>query len=229
MITEIIPEIVVPGKRLGRQIEHDHQSRGFQATVRQQKIVSKDWKRYCDAFDQGDIGSCTGNAMAGALTTEPFFEQGRKIDESLAVLLYSFATRLDYISGHYPPDDTGSSGLAVAKVAHKLGYIRAYHHTFTLAGLLASLSHTGPVIVGISWYSSFDNPVGIDSMLEITSDAEVRGGHEVELLGIDAENRIVKGINSWGRDWGTNGRFTMSFDTLHRLLDEKGDCVVPIL
>ncbi len=66
-------------------------------------------------------------------------------------------------------------------------------------------------------------------MLEITANAEVRGGHEVELLGIDAENRIVKGINSWGREWGSNGYFSMSFDTLHRLLDEKGDSVVPIL
>jgi hypothetical protein len=223
-----LPETVVNGKRLGRHIEHDHQSRGYSAS-KSLSLVDKSWIRYAAPFDQGDIGSCTGNAMAGCLVTEPFFSPGHKVDEALAVLIYSAATRLDYIAGHYPPTDTGSSGLACAKVAHKLGYISAYKHAFCMPSLLGSLSRVGPVMIGIGWYDSFDSPIGSGALLAISADAQVRGGHEVQLLGIDPLNRLVRGCNSWGDQWGDAGYFTMGFDTLDRLMSERGDCIVPLL
>lgn len=220
-----IHEHVVPGKRLGRHVEHDSRSRAFEATTRRAPLVSKTWRRDVPAFDQGDLGSCTGNAMAGALITEPF-DCPRPVDEALAVELYSAATRLDYVPGHYPPEDTGSSGLAVAKAASRLGLVHAYHHAFSLNGCLAALGHVGPVIIGIPWYAGFDAPVGSGALIQIVGD--VRGGHEVELLGVDVDTRLVFGVNSWGPSWGADGRFSMSWDTLERLLSEDGDCVVPM-
>jgi hypothetical protein len=221
-------ETIVYGKRLGRHVEHDHRSRGYEVTTHRLALANKVWNRDVPAFDQGDLGSCTGNAMAGVLVSEPFFEKERTVDEHLAVLIYSAATRLDYISGHYPPEDTGSSGLAVAKVSHKLGYISGYRHAFSLRGCLSALSYTGPVIIGLNWYDSFDSPVGMGAELSISPNASVRGGHEVELLGIDIDTSMIFGINSWGSAWGNGGRFSMSFDTLERLLEERGDVVVPL-
>jgi hypothetical protein len=164
--------------------------------------------------------------MAGALATGPHFQPGRVVDEAFAVKLYSQATYLDYIGGHYPPEDTGSTGLAVAKAASRMGFIHAYHHAFSLQGALAALSNVGPVIIGVNWYAGFDEPVGPHAELQIGGD--VRGGHEVELLAIDVDARMVRGVNSWGSGWGDKGYFTLSFATFDQLLGERGDVVVPI-
>jgi hypothetical protein len=140
--------------------------------------------------------------------------------------LYSAATRLDYITGHYPPDDTGSSGLAVAKAAARLGLIHAYHHAFGLNSALGALGHVGPIIIGVDWYESFDTPVGAGALLEIGG--EIRGGHEVQLLAVDVDQKLVRGVNSWGEGWGDKGYFSMSFATLAQLLEDSGDVVVPV-
>jgi hypothetical protein len=222
-----IPEVVVPGKRLGRHIEHDPRSRAFETPHAAAPLISAKWFRHCAPFDQGDLGSCTGNAMCGAVMTEPLF-RGEALTETDAVSVYSAATRLDAVRGVYPPTDTGSSGLAVARVARSKGYITSYAHAFSLQAALAALGR-GPVIIGINWYDSFDDPAGAHAELIIKPGAAIRGGHEVELNEIDIASKYVRGVNSWGIGWGDGGCFVMSFDTLGRLLSEGGDCVVPRL
>jgi hypothetical protein len=215
-----------PGRgRLGRHIEHDERSRGY-AHTSTGPLVSRKWKRHCPAFNQGELGSCTGNAEGGLLMTEPFYKPGRVIGQEECVALYKRATRLDRIRGHFPPEDTGSSGLAVMKAAVELGYLTGYRHAFGLTDALHALT-VGPVIAGIDWFSGFDTPKGKDSdTLEISG--EVRGGHEVELLEIDVELMRVGGIQSWGEGFARRGYFYMSFATLATLLSRHGDVTVGI-
>jgi len=217
-----IPEIIVPGKTLGRHIHHDERSRAFETP--HQTIVTMFWPRKCDPFDQGSLGSCTGNAMIGAVMTMPIWK-GQQLIESDCVNLYSEATKLDNIYGSYPPDDTGSSGIAVAKAAKRDGIIKGYHHAFSLQKSLAALSK-GPVIIGINWYEGFDR-ANENGLIEI--DGSIRGGHEVVLDGIDVENGLVWGTNSWGLGYGLKGRFNMTFGTLKRLLKQNGDCTIPFV
>ena len=139
--------------RLGRHVEHDPLSRAFSAGTALVKTVT--YKRHGVPFDQGELGSCTGNAMAGVLMTEPLWKPGRNLTETDAVKLYKAATKLDNIPGNYPPTDTGSSGLAVMKAAVNAKYIVGYAHSFSLDQLLGSLS-LRPGILGINWYDSFD-------------------------------------------------------------------------
>lgn len=221
----VLPEVRKPGKRLGRHVEHDARSFAFAAPMALTPLKSVDWTRHCDPFDQGDLGSCTGNAMAGALMTEPLYIAGRELGEADAVSLYEMATTLDNIMGSYPPDDTGSSGVAVAKAARKKGMISVFHHAFSLSAALHALSK-GPVIAGISWFEGFDSPEGDAAELKISG--VVRGGHEICLDGIDVENGYVKGTNSWGINWGNRGCFVMSFGTLRQLLKDDGDITVPV-
>jgi hypothetical protein len=219
-----IKEIAGAG-RLGRHVEHDPRSRAFSAGTAAIKSIRH--KRHGSAYNQGNLGSCTGNAMAGALMTEPLWKRGRRLIEKDAVALYKAATHLDSIPGSYPPDDTGSSGLAVMKAAVKKRYIKGYAHTFSLNQLLGSLVRY-PGILGVNWYDSFDDPRP-DGECRLTRGASIRGGHEVQLFGIDVKKKQVWCYNSWGAGWGGlgNGTFCFSYKTLERLLHEKGDATFP--
>ena len=210
-----------PGRRLGRHVEHDPRSRAYPAPTA--PISDVRHVRHGSAFNQGELGSCTGNAMAGALMTEPFYRSGRRLGETEAIALYELATKLDHVAGEYPPDDTGSTGLAVAKAAREDGHISRYTHAFGLHHALGALT-AGPVIAGIHWYDSFDEPTS-NGECPLPVGAKVRGGHEIELFGIQVQNRRVWCYQSWGARWGGlgDGTFWFSWETFERLLGERGD------
>ena len=211
-------------KFLGRHIEHDPASRQFPA-AQAAALKTVTHERKCAPFDQGQLGSCTGNAMAGLLMTVPYFDPNRPaLNEATAVSIYEAGTKLDKIPGSYPPHDTGSSGLAVMKAAKKMGFIKAYHHAFGLQHALAALV-LGPVITGVNWYEGFDNP-DANGLVHVTG--AVRGGHEFEVVAIDVEKKTVTACNSWGTGWGKNGFFTFSWADWDRLLKEQGDVTVAV-
>lgn len=223
-----IPEHVVPGKPLGRHVRHDSRSLSFLVPRTDpstwQTMV---WTRAIPILDQGNVGSCTGNAATGALGTMPLYtalkdqvDAGLALDEEAAVRLYSAATALDPYQGTYPPEDTGSDGLSVAKAVQSAGLISGYTHATSLDAMISALQ-TGPVIVGVNWYEGFDNPAA-GGLVAISG--EVRGGHEFEVTGVDVERQRFLAANSWGPGWGMQGYFTFSWDTMTQLLAEDGDC-----
>jgi len=221
------------GGRLGRHVRHDPRSLRYQVAAKSTgTLMSVRHARTIPVLDQGDLGSCTGNATEGALGTSPFIEAipttvlGRptgnaQVDEDQAIALYSAATVLDDYDGGYPPTDTGSDGLSVAKAALAAGLISGYQHATSLDAALAALE-ARPVIAGINWYDSFDSPLP-SGFMTITNGAQVRGGHEVCLDELDVENRRVWLTNSWGGTWGLLGRACLSWDDFGRLLGEQGD------
>lgn len=220
--------LIAERNRLGRHVEHDERSKNYPVPRLATPPKSVQYDRHCPPFDQGNLGSCTGNAMAGVLMTDPFWKPGRILAEADAVRLYSEATHLDNIRGSYPPDDTGSSGLAVAKAARKEGWISSYQHAFGLDHLLHGLSQR-PGLLGMHWYTSFDSPLPTGEC-PLTAGATVRGGHEVEMFRLDTQNQQVWCYQSWGPTWGGlgNGTFWFSFQTLTRLLAEQGDATFPV-
>lgn len=112
-----------PPFKLGRLVRHDPRSRAYPAAAAP-VLRSVTWRRYGATLDQGDTSSCTGHAMAHAVNTRPTHKTGtRLLTHQDALRLYSAATHLDPWPDTYPPDDTGSSGLAVAKAARDAGHI----------------------------------------------------------------------------------------------------------
>lgn len=207
--------------RLGRHVEHDPASRAFAIAQATEQLRTVSHRRHVPIFDQGDLGSCTGNAAAGAMGTGPWTHT---TDEQVAIYFYERATHLDRIKGVYPPDDTGSSGLAVMKAVREQGWISSYRHCFSLHAVLTALQAT-PVVAGINWYESFDRP-GLDGRVHVTGD--VRGGHELCLTGVDIEAGTIRAANSWGAGWGDHGYLTFVFADFDRLLHEHGDVTVPV-
>ena len=208
---------------LGRLVEHDERSRAFRAATAPE-LRSVKHRRYVGILDQGQLGSCTGNALAGAIDTAPLHKAGRNLHEADAVKLYSLATTLDDDPQNYPPTDTGSSGLAVCKAGVQLGYLASYGHAFSLDEALAALV-VSPVIIGINWYEDMFDP---DSAGFVHPGGALAGGHEVELVGLDVKGSYVWAANSWGTSWGLKGYFKVSFADLGRLLSEDGDCTIPV-
>lgn len=220
---------------LGRHVNHDPASKayGFDATGVAVKSIRH--QRNIPVLNQGNLGSCTGNAMTGLLGTGAFFPvlpaqtlstTDPAFNEQIAINLYSKATQLDGYKGQYPPTDTGSDGLSVAKAAQKNGWISGYQHTFDFNTFLAAIA-TQPVIVGIDWYSSFETPAA-DGQIKLESQAFVEGGHEIVLDELDVENQRIWLTNSWGAMWGAQGRAYFSFADFEALLAADGDVVVPV-
>lgn len=218
-----LPELKVEGKRLGRHINHDPQS--LQYLVEPATVAkSVTWKRVIPVLDQGNLGSCTGNATTGVLGTEVNYDdlsasQQKQLNEEFAVKVYSLATQLDSYSGTYPPEDTGSDGLSAAKAAQQLGFTPGYLHITSIASAQAAIQN-GPFMVGASWYSGMDSP---DSNGLVHVNGTVRGGHEFECIGYSVENQLWEFVNSWGDSWGKSGHFFVSETDFERLLKQGGD------
>jgi hypothetical protein len=242
-MAEIIPARPDNPFGLGRHVNHDPRSREYPVrSTPPAQLKSVEWVRRVPIFDQGQLGSCTGNAAGGWLGTDNSVRQGLTeasiimsaaskvsvpVDEALAVEIYHEATVLDPYQGTYPPDDTGSDGLSVAKVLKSMGVVDVYQHAFSLSALQSALQ-TSPAMLGTEWLQNMFNP---DKNGVVTLGGSVAGGHEYLCVGFDAGDlgwpAPFKFANSWGPGWGMGGYFFMSADTVTKLLKAQGDVTVP--
>ena len=250
MTIRLIEQQHRPGQHLGRHIEHDPRSLAYaHGVLPKSAIKSVEWTRRIPILDQGNLGSCTGNAGTGVLGTDSagrtatttvtisaagaaashglFIAGDHALDEAFAVALYSLATILDGVSGTYPPTDTGSTGLGVGKALKALGLAGGYTHAFSIAALNSALQ-AGPVMIGIEWLNSmFDTAT--DGRILLDKASGVAGGHELELSRFDAATGEYWVPNSWNTLWGDKGWGYLTTADLAWLLSQQGDVTVPAL
>jgi hypothetical protein len=224
--------------RLGRRVHHDSRSLDYEFLPRAAKPKRKNtfWDSAIAPLNQGDLGSCTGNATAQWLNTNfanqvrTLTNKGKALTEKDAVKIYSLGTTLDDQPGQYPPTDSGCDGLSVAKAGVKLGFLDSYTHTFSFTALQAALETT-PVIVGTVWTNTMFNPknglVKVGRLIQ----SNMAGGHEYLCCGVDFNAEVLTFRNSWGDQdaWPgckPGGYFAISFTDFQKLLAEQGDVTV---
>lgn len=217
---------------LGRHIHFDSLSLAYRYAVpRGRAITSVVHNRLIPILDQGDLGSCVGNAGTGAVGTEPCGlslppgHQLTELTESWARSLYHDCTVIDPYQGTWPPTDTGTDGLSAAKVLTTTRkWAAGYQHPATTDDSLGALMDY-PLMFGCNWYSSMDTP-DANGVVTISSSAYIRGGHEFLIRQYDAATGLLWCDNSWGTSFGKAGRFAMSVATFDRLYNEYGDVIV---
>lgn len=218
--------------RLDRLPQDDERNRRFAAVgtivEADAPFVSKVWN-LSDYLDQGQEGACVGFGTTHELLADPIPVRG--LDATFArEKVYWEAQKIDpWAGGAYPgatPFYEGTSTLAGVKVAQTLGYITEYRWAFDVDDMRRVVGNYGPMIIGVNWYSGMFNP---DATGTIHVSGYIAGGHCLLVIGVDEARGAFVLHNSWGADWGENGRCFISFADMARLLAEDGDAVVPVV
>lgn len=84
----------------------------------------------------------------------------------------------------------------------------------TLEAMLSCLAEGYNFVGGISVYSNYETAEYTGHWPLPADSASLLGGHAMMFWGYDQHNEVFHGINSWGTEWGREGRFTIPFSYL---------------
>lgn len=190
--------------------------------------------------DQGSLGSCTANALVGAL--EYIENQKGMTFEDLSRLFVYYNERViegtvDYDAGAYLRD--GIKTLADQGVCSEelwpyctcrytkkpkqecyddaLNHqILAYERLGTIQEMKSCLADGFPFVFGFAVYESFEtSEVAKTGMVPMPDPSEkLLGGHAVLAVGYDDSTGRFIVRNSWGTGWGDSGYFYMPYEYL---------------
>lgn len=218
-------------QRLNRLVSFDERSKAFPvrgviSKAEQRKPRSRRWS-ISKVLDQGKEGACVGFAFSHDLIATPC--PYPEIDDTFAKqTIYWEAQRIDEWEGGSYPDATpiseGTAVLAGVKVAQKLGYYREYRWAFGVDDLVLALGYVGPAVIGVNWYNGM---YATESDGFISPSGGIEGGHAILVRGVDVKQQYFTLVNSWGKDWGTNGDCKLTYKAMARLLSEDGEACVP--
>lgn len=192
-------------------------------------------------YDQGQLGSCTGNAIAGAIQFDQLKQGNKAFTPSRLFIYYN-----ERVIEHTVAQDSGGQVRDGIKSVAKLGappetdwpydvtkfaqkppatayadakqdlvssYSRVLQNVTQMQGCLAA---GFPFVLGFTAYDSFESDeVAASGVLSMPASGEgVVGGHCVLAVGYDSTARTFLIRNSWGTTWGKKGYFTMPFEYL---------------
>ncbi|HTX99294.1 MAG TPA: C1 family peptidase [Bacteroidota bacterium] len=198
-----------------------------------------DLRSLCSPVEnQGNLGSCTANALAGALEFLELKNKKPLVDLSRLFIYYN-----ERVLEHTVKTDSGAMLRDGIKTLAKQGVCRekiwpyvvskfavkptakcykealthtitSYHRILTLDEMLECLAEGYPFVFGFTVYESFESSaVAQSGVVQMPQPGErVLGGHAVMAAGYDDAARRIIVRNSWGPDWGMGGYFTMPFD-----------------
>lgn len=204
-------------------------------------LNSVDLRPYCSAIEhQGSLGSCTGQAIAGAI--ELLNKRNGKATDVSRLFIYYYERLLlgtvNYDSGAYIRDGIKATNHYGASLESYWPYdirkykkepileakndalnrkVTRYERVTNFDGCINALSNGYPVIIGFRVYSSFmTTKVAKTGNMPYpnTKREPLLGGHAVLLVGYNKNKRVFIARNSWGTTWGDGGYFYMPYDVI---------------
>jgi C1A family cysteine protease len=190
-------------------------------------------------YDQGQLGSCTANAIGAAIQFEQIRQKKQKPFAPSRLFIYYNERTMEHTVGQ----DAGAQIRDGIKSVNHIGacpetdwpYViskftqkppaRAFKHAplgkavsyqrvvQTLEQMKGCLAAGFPIILGISVYESFESQqVATSGTVPMPASKEkMLGGHAVLAVGYnDADQRFLM-RNSWGTAWGMQGYFTIPY------------------
>ncbi|HET9342905.1 MAG TPA: C1 family peptidase [Candidatus Eremiobacteraceae bacterium] len=186
-------------------------------------------------YDQGQLGSCTANAIGAAL------EFDQKISPFVPSRLFIYYNERA-IEGTVPSDNGAQIRDGIKSVSSQGAcdevlwpynvsefavtptppcYAAALKFTATnyysidqdLTQMKTCLAEGFPFVFGFTVYDAFESAaVAANGVLDLPGpDEHVIGGHAVLAVGYDEASQRVRVRNSWGAGWGQAGYFTMPY------------------
>ncbi len=199
---------------------------------------SVDLRPACSSVEnQGQLGSCTANALVGNLE---FLEKktGKPATDLSRLFIYynerALEGNVDQDSGAMIRDGiktlakqgvceesrwpyvTTKFSVKPPAACYKQGLqhqITSYHRVVTLQEMRMCLAEGYPFVFGFTVYESFESPaVAKTGRLNLPKPSEKSlGGHAVMAAGYDDATKRFLIRNSWGTDWGMKGYFTIPY------------------
>lgn len=192
-------------------------------------------------YDQGSIGSCTANAIAGAIEYDLLKQKLPDFTPSRLFIYYSerqIEGTINTDSGAMIRDGIKSvnsigachetlcpydvnqftvkpspSAYADALQHKAVSYKRIYNN-MSPSLMKLSLANGIPFVFGFTVYDSFESqPVAQTGVVPMPDMAheQVLGGHATLAVGYDDPSERVIARNSWGPNWGNKGYFTIPY------------------
>jgi len=204
--------------------------------------TSVDLRPQCPAvYDQGQLGSCTGNAIAGAFEFERLKQGLSDFVPSRLFIYYN-----ERVAEHTVNSDSGAQIRDGIKVVAKMGVppesdwpydiskftdkppagafadaarnqVTSYHRVNRVLNQFKGCLASGyPFVLGFTVYDAFESAqVAHSGQLNMPQPGEsVAGGHAVLAVGYDDRQQRFIIRNSWGPHWGLKGYFTMPYQYL---------------
>lgn len=186
----------------GRLISLDKRDLNYPMRALTRRLVlpeSRLWSsRKAFVLDQGQTPHCVGFAWAGFLEAAPFMHQLTNADGDR---FYHLAQENDEWPG---TNYDGSSTRGGAKALQSLGLIEgAYVWASTEEDVWRFVLGRGPVVTGTVVLTGFMRP---DSKGYVNLTGGEEGGHDWLIIGANVKRQAYRMQNSWGTEWGQNGR-----------------------
>jgi C1A family cysteine protease len=202
---------------------------------------SVDLRQYASPIeDQGQLGSCTGNAIAGLIELIDR-KNNKRLDVSRLFIYYEERVAegtVYYDAGAYIRDgikvvykkgapletlwpynirkwSTKPTQSVYTDAAKRL--VTGYQRCANFAAVKNALAAGNPVVIGFDVYESFETDAvartGVMPYPNVNTE-QLLGGHAVALVGYDDAHNWFIARNSWGTSWGDHGYFYMPYQVI---------------